>query len=76
MIQMPITRERSVQELLFYWPRVTRRADDAWTKGFSGSIAAASKRRNWRPTPKQLGCMQRLVAGLFAQSDDNLRVIE
>ena len=76
MIQMPITRERSVQELLFYWPTVTRRANDDWTKGFAGSIAKASRRRNWRPTPKQLGVMQRLVAGLFAQADDDLQVVE
>lgn len=76
MIQMPITRERSIQELLFFWPTVTRRAADDWSRGFTRSIAEQSGRRNWRPTPKQLGVMQRLVAGLFAQGHDDLRVIE
>lgn len=78
MIQMPITRERSLEELLFHWKAVCNRAGDDWTKGFTRSIAVAAQRRNWQPTPKQLGIMQRLVSDLFvnrADSDD-AQVIE
>ena len=66
MIQMPITRERSVQELMFHWPAVRRRAADDWTRDFTRSIAASSFRPNWKPTAKQLGIMQRMVSDLFA----------
>jgi hypothetical protein len=74
-------RERSLQELLFHWPAVTRRAADDWSRGFTRSIAAASQRRNWQPTPKQLGVMQRLVSELFSpvhsrEMADDVRLIE
>ncbi len=75
-------RERSLQELLHHWPAITRSANDDWTRAFTKSIAdAAASRPNWRPSPKQLGIMQRLVAGLFApvhwaDPDDDAMVIE
>ena len=79
MIAMPITRERSLEEMLFHWNSVCNRAKDDWTKGFALSIAAASKRRHWKPTPKQLGIMQRMVSDLFvhwAADTDDGKVIE
>lgn len=71
MIQMPITRERSLEELLFHWNAVINRAKDDWTKDFALSIAAASKRRHWKPSPKQLGIMQRMVSDLFVRRVDD-----
>lgn len=79
MIAMPVTRERSLEELLFHWNAVINRARDDWTKSFALSIAAASKRRHWKPTPKQLGIMQRLVREMFvhwAAEGDDAKVIE
>lgn len=79
MIHMPITRERSLQELLFHWKTVCNRANDDWTRDFSRSISSVSKRRNWNPTPKQLGIMQRLVSDLFIRRTDgdaDAKVIE
>ena len=75
-------RERSVQELMFHWPTVIRRAGDDWTRGFTLSIAAlAGSRPGWQPTPKQRGVMQRLVADLFAPvhmgpGSDDAKVLE
>lgn len=72
-------RERSVQELMFHWPIVIRRAKDDWSRCFTLSIAAAASRRpGWRPTPKQLGVMQRLVSELFTRppEPDDFEVIE
>ena len=81
MIPRQPARDRSVEELLHHWPAVIFRADDAWTKGFTRSIAAESKRRNWYPTPKQLGVMQRLVSDFLApvrmsDPDEDAGVIE
>ena len=76
MIPMPFNRERSLQELLFHWPNVSRRAADGWSQGFAKTIAHAAHRPNWRPTPKQLGVMQRMVAALFIPADEDGGVIE
>lgn len=74
-------RARSVEELLHHWPAVVFRASDDWTRGFTRSISAAAKRRNWHPTPKQLGIMQRLVSDYMspvrmADFDEDAAVIE
>lgn len=61
----PNTRQRSVDELLFHWPAVVRLAENDWAKDFAKSIAMQSRRRHWKPTPKQIGIMQRMVADLF-----------
>ena len=55
----------SVEELIFHMPTVERLATNEWTKGFAASIRRQSRRRNWRPSPKQLGMMRRIVSELF-----------
>ena len=66
---------RSVDELLFWWPTITRKAGNDWAKGFAVSIMAASRRRNWKPSDKQLGIMRRMVSELFTDGNDDV-VIE
>lgn len=57
---------RSLDELLWSWPSVTAAARTDWERGFARSIAKASKRRGWKPSPKQLQLMNRLVDALYA----------
>ena len=54
-----------IDELLFWWPSITRRATDEWAKGFCQSVLGQSKRRNWNPTEKQLSLMRRLHREMF-----------
>ena len=63
----------SVEELIFHMPTVERLAADEWTRSFAASVRRQSRRRNWRPSPKQLGMMRRLVSEMFthrAEPDD------
>lgn len=69
-------RPRTIEELMFHWPTVVRLAENDWAKSFASSIAKQSRRRNWRPTPKQLGIMQRMVTDLFIHRGDDFDVIE
>jgi len=72
-------RELSVDELVFHMPTVARMAGTDWAKGFALSVVAQSRRRNWKPTPKQLGMMRRMVSELFTalrDDDDDLFLIE
>ncbi|WP_417587398.1 hypothetical protein [Pararhodobacter oceanensis] len=68
--------ERCIEELLFHMPTVANGATNDWAKGFAKSIVKQSKRRGWRPTPKQIAMMRRLVSDLFAYGDDDLSLIE
>lgn len=61
---------RTVEELAFHMPAVVRHAENTWAKGFAQSIVAQSRRRNWSPSPKQIGVMRRLVADLFTDSEE------
>lgn len=66
----PMTAERTVDECLYWLPTVVKTAPDGWAQGFAKSILGQSRRRNWKPTLKQLAMMRRMVAELFAQDDD------
>ena len=66
---------RNLEELIFQMPTVERRATDPWVKSFAASILKQRRRRNWRPTEKQVAIMRRLVAELFGEPDE-LIVIE
>lgn len=55
----------NLEELLWSWPSVISRAPDGWARGFALSIAKQSRRKNWKPSAKQLGLMQRMVAELY-----------
>ena len=61
---------RTVEELAFHMPAVAQHAENTWAKGFAKSIVAQSRRKNWTPSPKQIGVMRRLVADLFTEPDD------
>ena len=67
----------SLEEILFWWPSIIRRASNDWAKGFARSILKCSRRRNWQPTPKQLSIMRRMVSELFTHgNDDDFALIE
>lgn len=76
----PQPGERSAEECLFWWGTVCKVAKPGFEQDFASSIAAQSRRRNWRPSPKQLATMRRMVADLFRamrdDGDDDLPLIE
>ena len=73
-------RPRSLEEVLSHWPAVTKAAKNKpnpWVQSFVADVAKRRRWRNWHPTPKQLAIMQRLVAELFQEADeDDFEVIE
>jgi hypothetical protein len=75
-------RPRSLDELMFHWPTVIRRAETDWARTFARSVAVQSRRRNWQPSPKQRQIMISMVSDLFSASayrdsdSDNLTVID
>lgn len=54
-----------VDELLWSWPTVCKAARTDWARSFALSIAKHSKRRGWRPSPKQYALMTRMVAEVY-----------
>ena len=60
---------RAVEVLLHHMPAVAAKAENAWAANFARSVIRQSKRSDWRPSPKQLGIMIRLVADLFSEAD-------
>lgn len=68
---------RNVEELIWYMPTVAEHATNTWAAGFARSIQRQSRRKGWQPSPKQLACMERLVAELFMHSlADEVELIE
>lgn len=69
---------RSTEELLFHWSAVVQRATNAWAKDFAASISKQSRRKGWKPTPKQAALMQSMVSDLFQHSngEDDFSLIE
>ena len=55
-----------LERLLFHWPRVVETCPDGWSRDFALSIVTQSRRRNWKPSPKQGAMMRRMVSDLFA----------
>ena len=51
--------------------RAGRIARDSWGHGFTLSLLRHNKRRGWKPSPKRLRTMRRLLAEL-AEPDDSL----
>ena len=66
---------RPVEVLIHHMPTVARGAKSDWARNFAQSVMRQSRMRNWTPTPKQLGVMQRMVGDLFNE-DDEFSVIE
>lgn len=75
-------RPRTLEEVLTHWPTVMQAAKNSpnpWVHGFVADIAKRRRWRNWKPTPKQLAIMQRLVTDLFREAGadaDDFEVIE
>ena len=61
---------RTIEELAFHMPAVIQHSANTWAENFARSIVAQSRRRNWNPSPKQIGVMRRLVADLFTDSEE------
>lgn len=60
-----------IERLLHHMPTVAAQAENEWAGDFAKSITRQSYRRGWKPTPKQLSVMRKLVADLFAH-DGNM----
>ncbi|SDL72365.1 hypothetical protein [Aliiruegeria lutimaris] len=56
----------SVKELLSRWPAVTKAAPSGWPADFAAVIAVQSRRRGWKPSPKQMELMQRMTTVLLS----------
>ncbi|MEM1150773.1 MAG: hypothetical protein AAGI03_09470 [Pseudomonadota bacterium] len=54
-----------IERLLFHFPAIAQKSDSEWARGFAASILKQSRRRSWRPSPKQTEIMRRLVSDLF-----------
>lgn len=66
-----------IDEILWSWPTVIRVAKDEWTKNFAKSIARQSRRRGWKPSPKQHALMSKIVSDLYrGDPDEDLQLIE
>jgi len=60
----------STDELLHHMPTVARSAENNWAANFARSILRQSRRRGWKPSPKQSDIMRALVSDLFAYGPD------
>lgn len=72
----PNTTPDEIERLLHHMPTVAALAENEWAKTFATSILRQSRRRGWRPSPKQEAMMRRLVADLFAGTDEEMELIE
>ena len=59
-----------LERLLHHMAAVRDSAENEWAAGFAKSILGQSRRRAWKPSPKQLSMMRKLVADLFAYGVD------
>jgi hypothetical protein len=60
---------RPVEVLLHHMPTVAAKAQNEWAANFARSVIRQARRSTWRPSPKQIGIMNRLVAELFQKDD-------
>ena len=59
---------------LFHMPAIASRSS-GWARDFASSIIGQSKRRGWKPSPKQAAMMRRLVAELFTEKQEGELVV-
>lgn len=64
-----LSYSEQVERVLWSWPAVVEKAETDWARDFARSIAAQARRRNWRPSPKQLALMQQMVGQLYRGRD-------
>lgn len=60
---------RAVEVLLHHMPAVAEKAENDWAANFARSVIRQARRSTWRPSPKQVGIMNRLVTELFQKDD-------
>lgn len=65
-----IIGSEDIDRLVYHMPTVAREAENDWARTFAQSIVKQGRRRNWRPSPKQLSVMRRLVSDLFAHGSN------
>lgn len=63
-------RQRSLDELIHHMGAVRDRAPNDWVRNFAGSVLRQSRNRKWKPSPKQVGMMRRLVSELFSEHEE------
>lgn len=54
-----------VERLLHYMPTCAEKAQNEWARSFAADMAKRANWRKWRPSPKQVAVMRRMVADLF-----------
>lgn len=59
-----------IERLVYYMPSIVERAENDWSRSFAQSIVKQCRRRNWRPSPKQLSVMRGLVSDLFTHGSN------
>ena len=59
-----------LERLIYHMPAVAQHSQNEWASGFARSIMRQSRRKGWRPSPKQLPIMRELVSDLFTDNGD------
>lgn len=57
-------------DLLAHMPAVLQLSENLWATEFARSILNQSTQRNWKPSPKQIEIMRRMVADLISETED------
>lgn len=67
-----------VERLLWHMPACAAQAQNEWARSFAVDMARRAHWRRWRPSPKQVAVMRRMVADLFVygSKDADLPLIE
>jgi len=67
-----------VERLNHHMPTIAETASNTFARGSAKSITKQARRKNWRPSVKQLPLMRELVTDLFRHTggDDDIQLIE
>jgi hypothetical protein len=72
--RQPIERAATpaeIERLLHHMPVVAQMAENTWAKGFAQSVTKQARRKNWKPSLKQLSVMRGMVSDLFTHASDD-----
>ena len=62
--------QSDIDRLVYHMSTVAEHTTGEWARNFARSIIRQSRRRNWKPSSKQVEIMRKLVADVFAQNPD------
>jgi hypothetical protein len=62
----------SVESLVYWLEPVACRATNDWTRTFARSVLRQSRRRGWKPSPKQEAIMHRLLSEHLSDEEPDL----